>query len=367
MNLARKIRCDELQEGMVLASPVKCKYSYQVLLQKDTVINDSLKLRLQQMNVDNVWVKVDNVEQLDFIEKLNKLQIDEEIKQIYIETYECYEQFTERIIQGKGPVLEPVRKSVEMIVNQIKKNKQVLLSLTQIKSIDEYTFTHSINVAILSIAVAKELGFRQQDLVNLGCGAILHDIGKTCIPDEILNKPDKLTDEEFCIMMEHAQIGFEILKTAEIGAEVIWVIARDHHERLDGSGYPCGRRDKDISMETKLVSITDIYDAVTTERVYRKKMSPDDGIEILFADSCLNKLDCRLVKSFFENIAIYPLGGVVELNNGGIARVISSNPQIPTRPRVEVFEMKNGKEVPAEMKFIDLMNNPTILITRLID
>ncbi|WZL74583.1 HD-GYP domain-containing protein [Clostridiaceae bacterium 35-E11] len=257
-----------------------------------------------------------------------------------------------------------IKKVINKIVDELLANENIMINLSDLRSVDEYTFAHSVNVAVLSIVVGKALGYNQLRLRDLGVGAILHDIGKIDTPNEILNKPQKLNDDEMKIMREHTVKGYEILRKCEDMSSLSKIVALLHHERFDGSGYPFGKKNSDIHEFAKIVAITDMYDAMTSNRVYKKKINPNQAIEYLIATST-TILDYDIVKVFLNHISVYPIGTIVLLNTKEKAIVIDNNRSCPTRPIVRVF---NDKDIgDGRYREIDLQKNLTIFIEKICD
>lgn len=255
-----------------------------------------------------------------------------------------------------------VKKVVNTIVDELLANENIMINLLDIRTADEYTFAHSVNVAVLSIVVGKALGYNQLRLRDLGVGAVLHDIGKIAIPNEILNKPKKLNDDEMKIMKEHTIRGYEILKKYDDISSLSKIVALLHHERLDGSGYPFGKKGNDIHEFAKIVAVADIYDAMTSSRIYKKKIHTNQAVEYLIATGN-SVLDYDIVKAFLNHITIYPIGTTVLLNTKEKAIIVDNNRSCPTRPIVRVFGDKNTGNV--GYKEIDLQKNLTVFIEKI--
>jgi len=237
---------------------------------------------------------------------------------------------------------------VEDFVQACFKNSNLVASLSRLKDFDDYTFTHSLNVSVLSISLGKRLGMNANELRELGIGALFHDLGKMKVPQSILNKPGKLTDEEFEIMKSHPQLGYEILKNDKIIPKNALNCVLQHHERADGSGYPNNLSESNISKLGKITSIVDVYDAITSDRVYHKGMAAHEAIKLIFSWSGkrFNKI---LVKFFVDIVGIYPTGTLVLLNTGELAIVFEVNRDEPTRPKVIIITDENKKKKPPKL------------------
>ena len=256
--------------------------------------------------------------------------------------------------------VENVKVVVNKIVDELLRNDDILYNLTEIKTVDDYTFEHSVNVCILSLITGIGLGFDTERLRELGIGAILHDIGKLCIPRELLTKPSELTEEEFEEIKKHTVLGYELLKKTGKLDLVSSYIALGHHERYDGSGYPLHLKKDSIQIYARIVAVADVYDALTSDRVYRKKLRPNEVYEYITSLG-INHFDPTIVESFVKYVTIYPVGTGVLLNTGERAIVVRDNRLMPTRPLVRIVydnEMKRRTIV----KEIDLAQAHDIFV-----
>jgi len=234
---------------------------------------------------------------------------------------------------GKPINVSQVETIVERMTDSVLNSKDALISLVRIKNSDEYTYMHSLAVSALSISFARHLGFDDQKVKELGVGGLLHDIGKVTIPDEILNKPGPLTEGEFETMKGHVINGCCILKDTTRIADVSVCVTAHHHERLDGTGYPDGLKGDQISELGQMAAVIDIYDALTSERCYKKSMPPTDALKKLFEWSA-HYLNRSLVERFIAHVGIYPLGTVVRMASGFIAVVVRHGEQGLLHPTV---------------------------------
>lgn len=256
---------------------------------------------------------------------------------------------------GKVVDTKQAKQLVAELANNIVENIDASMWLTQLKKRDEYTAIHSLNVCVLSLTFGRALDLSIEDLNELGLGALLHDIGKMQVPLEILNKPGKLTDEEFAIMKTHPQKGYELLlNDKNISSEAL-AIVKSHHERLSGSGYPDNLPENQITYFTKVVSITDVYDAITSDRVYHDGMTPHEAIQRLY-EWMPNNYDQKLMEKFIRMLGIYPIGSVVELKTGHIGLVVKLNEEQRLKPVVMLI-MNRNKEFYPRRKLINLASS----------
>ena len=242
----------------------------------------------------------------------------------------------------------PIAKKV---INSITVNPDALVTLTSLRSYDEYTFTHCINVAILAVAFGKYLGLSKEKLLLLGVGSLFHDIGKSRIPDRILNKPGKLTEGEFEIIKRHPQEGYDITKSMHSLPHDIVTIILEHHEKYNGRGYPRGLYHGDINQLANIVSVVDVYDALTSDRVYKEAMQPNDALSIVYEGQGEDFYP-GLSELFVKCIGIYPVGSLVLLSSGYTAVVVRSNSEKPLEPTVQLVRDQMGRSCIPE--FIDL-------------
>ncbi|MFD2705443.1 HD-GYP domain-containing protein [Salibacterium lacus] len=232
---------------------------------------------------------------------------------------------------------------VDMVLSDVKSHDEAIGLLSDVLLYDSYVFTHSLQVTVYTLRLALELGYSEKALREIGLGAILHDVGKMTIPEKVLNKPGKLTDEEFEVVKQHTTDGYYILKDMPNVPLLAAHCALQHHERIDGSGYPHGRHEKDIHDYAKVMAVADVFDAVTSHRVYRKAMLPHEGLEILYQGAG-TLFDNEIVAAFQKVIALYPNGVSVNVSNGSKAVVVRQNRNLPWRPVIRIME-QDGEAV----------------------
>jgi putative nucleotidyltransferase with HDIG domain len=246
--------------------------------------------------------------------------------------------------EGK-PDATMARTMVDGLAQAVAQNRTALLALTTLKNYDNYTFTHMVNVSILTMGQARALGIDGPLLREFGLAALMHDIGKVRTPLEVLNKPDKLTDAEFVIMKRHTVEGAEILRKTPDIPTLAPVVAFEHHLRLDGTGYPHGVTRPSLNLGTMLCSIADVYDAMRSQRAYQQAHPSERIIEVLKRNDG-TQFDRHLVRRFTQLIGIYPVGNLVRLNTGEVAVVLKINAADPYRPQVRVLFDREGNRLP---------------------
>jgi putative nucleotidyltransferase with HDIG domain len=277
--------------------------------------------------------------------RVGKLQVDHRVESVgdmatFQRLYEDATGIAERLwdsaaTEGK-PDADAAKGIVDSLAQAVAQNRTALLALTALKNYDNYTFTHMVNVSILTMGQARGLGMEGTALRQLGLAALLHDIGKVKTPAEILNKPEKLTDTEFEILKRHTVDGAEILRTTPEVPPLAPVVAFEHHLRADGTGYPVGVSRPQLNVATMLCGISDVYDAMRSQRVYQQAFPTDRILSVLQRNDG-KQFDQNLVRRFVQLVGIYPAGNLVRLDTSEIAVVVKSYAPDPYRPRVKVL------------------------------
>jgi putative nucleotidyltransferase with HDIG domain len=225
---------------------------------------------------------------------------------------------------------------VDNLAQAVAQNRTALIALTALKEYDNYTFTHMVNVSILTMAQARGLGIEGSLLREFGLAALMHDIGKVRTPLEILNKPDKLTESEFAVMRLHVIDGAEILRRTPEMPGLAPIVAFEHHLRVDGTGYPIGVSRSRLNLGTMLCSIADVYDAMRSQRAYQEAFPTDRILEVLKRNDGV-QFDQHLVRRFSQLLGIYPPGNLVKLDTGELGVVVRVYAPDPYRPKVRVI------------------------------
>jgi HD-GYP domain-containing protein (c-di-GMP phosphodiesterase class II) len=235
----------------------------------------------------------------------------------------------------------------------IEENDAMAIDISSLKTSDEYTFKHSVDVATISMVIGKTLGLSSQQIYEIGITGLLHDVGKTRVPPEILNKPSRLEKEEFEIMKQHSMYGYRILKERNDYSDIIALGVLQHHEKMNGSGYPLGADAESITPYAKILTVADIYDALVTERPYKSAFSQRDAVEMIM--SMTSELDMEAMRAFLESTILYPVDSYVELSNGEIARVVKNNANFIMRPIVVGVESGNVYDLGEDMKCANII------------
>lgn len=282
----------------------------------------------------------------------------ERAKVTYAKTIEVVSEVMEDARLGKTLKLRRSKRIVQRLIDTLLTAETNLLGLTTIRSHDEYTYNHSVNVGILAMAVGQRINMKKHTLVDLGMSGIFHDIGKSCIPLEILNKTSSFNDEEWKVMKRHPVLGVkELLRLKGVDALTARIMtgAFEHHMYFNLSGYPKVPYNKKVSLLGSIISIADFYDALVSSRVYKRTPSPPDEVLRFMISRSGTYYDPVLVKIFVNCIGIYPLGSLCYLTTGELAVVMENNPDPGKwdRPKVRIVSDRDGKEVEGRAADLD--------------
>lgn len=247
---------------------------------------------------------------------------------------------------GRQLELERIEPVVEKMTDSIFRNKDALITLCRVKNKDEYTFLHSVSVSVLMMAFARVMGFDKAEIQQIGMGGLLHDVGKMKVSQAVLNKPGKYTEQEFEEMKRHVEYGCDIVRDLEGITPYAYDVIAQHHERVDGSGYPNGLNGDNMSIVGKMSSIVDVYDALTSVRVYKQAWEPSETLR-KFIEWSKHHFNEELVHHFIRCVGIYPVGTVVHLSNETFAVVIEQGEKNLISPKVRVvYDVKKNKALP---------------------
>ncbi len=257
---------------------------------------------------------------------------------------------------GKALQLTEVTSLVDEIGQSISRNPEAFLSLARLKTKDNYTYLHSVAVCALMIALGKQMGLEENLLQELGMAGLLHDVGKMMIPEDVLNKPGRLTDDEFTVIKNHPQRGWEILKGSPGVNEMALEVCLHHHEKMDGSGYPDKLSGEAISLFARMGAVCDVYDAITSVRCYKSGWEPAEAIRKM-AEWQEGHFDKNVFHAFVKTIGIHPSGTLLRLKSGRLAVVIQQSEKSLLTPIVKAF-FSTKSNAPIEPEIIDLAKSP---------
>jgi len=355
----KRVRIQDLQPGMVVATDVYNRQD-QLVLSAGTVLTEKIISRLSIYSIYFVRIKkVENIDQGEvgqsYAEKVRNSEAFKEFHQEFDETVELMQSVISDFASNEV-TMDAVNQVVDeaiIMIDADHKEFNVFDIVHNMRQSSDITYAHSINVAMICHTIAKWIGMSEDEATLAFTCGILHDIGKLRIPDEIINKTEKLTKEEFDLLKTHPIEGYNMLKELPIDKH-IKNAALMHHERADGSGYPIGMKGNDIDKFARIVAIADVYEAATAPRVYRKSMSPFEVFE-LFEKEGIQKYDTQIVMTFMEKLADTYMLNRVRLSNDMIGKIVFINKQAVSRPVVKCGET-----------FIDLSKEPDIAIAEII-
>jgi len=401
VTIVRKLEHTQLVEGMILGAPIVDAEGIVELLSRGTKLTPRHIALISKMGLTDIYILDYEGEPFEdtslnlqkIISKadatgsdfdINKLM--EDLKEIDHQIYEPAQRSVVNrnmeinILTGEGNIpidvkhekaiedtkavfskireegeldLERIRRNVEETLPDMVRNNDVLMRLNQLKASDDYTFQHSVRVSILATMIGKWLGYNQEELLELGEAGLLFDIGKLNVPDFVLKKPNNVDLEEYELIKKHAQFGYSILlKTKGVTSNIKYA-ALHHHERLDGSGYPLRLRESQIHDFAKIIMVCDVFDALITDRPYKKAISPLLAADYL-AWSSGKLFDSEVCYVFIKRLSEYFVGKTVLLSNGLEGRIVYVDGNFPTRPLVQVGD-----------RFVDLVKDRSINVEKL--
>ncbi len=323
-----------------------------ILLKAGMSLSSVYIKRLEELGVYYVYLEDERLEDIDIV--------DEKLIVLKQATMKSLKNISRGIGSIVGSCGDEYLENMDELLNYIMEIEDVNKCLNDVKTHDNYTFLHSINTGIMSVFLGMSLGMKKWAVRELGICGMLHDVGKIKVPAGIINKNGKLSDEEFEVMKKHPIYGGEILsKNYKIPASAIEGVEQ-HHEKINGKGYPYGLQGDQISRFGKIVGICDVYDAVTSNRSYRKKFEPNQAYELILSGSG-SQFDEKLVRTFKETFSVYPLGCCVKLSNGVEGYVISQNKGFPDRPIIRVLYDHETRK-PVKFYEINLLEKINLII-----
>jgi putative nucleotidyltransferase with HDIG domain len=336
------MRTRQLHPGMKLDHPVVDRIG-RTLVARGAILNEYMIDSLLKLGIMSVYIQEGEEEPAEVEKKIssiaqiriNKLRTEDRSK------VTLSDSVRKRVAEGiqfvynntETPALAETADNIASeLLSTIASNDAIAIDISALKTSDEYTFKHSVDVATISMIIAKQRGLSQKEIREIGVAGLLHDVGKTKIPVEILNKPGRLDDDEFSIMRQHSVYGYQILNEKKNFSPEILLGVLQHHEKINGGGYPMGMQADKICPYAKILTVADIYDALVTERPYKAAFSQREAIEMIM--SMTSELDMPSMKSFLESMILYPVDTIVELSNGEQAKVVKNNPHYILRPTV---------------------------------
>lgn len=338
-----------LQEGMALAKPLY-RGNNELMLACGVSLSSRYIDSIKKLGYPGVYVDDDISKDIEIVNAISD-ELHREtmvgIRRIFVTAQQG----------GKTASRLDINKQVEDILDELLHNQSIMLNMIDLRSFDSYTYAHSVSVAVLSMVIGIAFHKNKDELIKLGLGALLHDIGKVFISKDILNKKGPLTPEEFNVIKTHSRAGYDYVVDQYNLPILSRVTIVDHHERYDGSGYPLGKKKAEISLFGRITAVSDVYDALTSERPYRKATSPSNAIEYIMAGSG-TLFDPEVVRIFTNKIAPYPVGASVRLSNGWSGIILENYESLCLRPRIRVYQRDGRLVAPFE---ISLKDDPSYL------
>lgn len=358
----RYVALDESLAGHYLARPVYNEIGT-TLINEGTALTTGMIRRLKQLGVTHLYIIDPRLNDVDWSKGFD---VSEETRRRALQTIR--NAFIEMASgqHWKKQYLQPhwaqreYKAVFEDLLSELRGNKQGMIMFSHIYMWDHYLYHHSLNVAMLTLAMSVRQGYTKSQLMEIAIGGLLHDIGKTLIPKTVLDKPGRLNKDEFTLVQKHTEYGFEILRKQDFVPLLAAHCAYQHHERLNGTGYPRNLKGDEIHPYGKMMAVADVYDAMTSHRVYRDALLPHEALDII-SQGTGHLFDETYVALFRETIAPYPLGMEVCLTTGEKGVVVDINTTLPERPVIRVLYNEADEEV--EPYEVDLSKYPEISIT----
>jgi HD-GYP domain-containing protein (c-di-GMP phosphodiesterase class II) len=354
-----RLSISQVKSGLLLGKNIY-NAEGKLLLGKGQVLKEEYIEKLKSLKISFLYIEDERTKEAeveDVISERTRLELTWTVKKIMDRM-----KIKKRITNSQ---VREVKQVVNQMVDELSYHQNLLVNFQDIRSYDDYLYCHSVGTAILSVILGIAFMYDEIRLRDLGVGALLHDIGKIKISKEILNKPDKLNREEWEEVKKHPIFGYEILYQNEELSLLSSHVAYQHHEYYNGGGYPRGLREEEIITYAKITGICDVYDALTCDRVYRKKFLPHEAMKIII-DLAGKQFSPHLVKVFLEHIALYPIGTQVELNTGEIGVVIRTIKGFTDKPLIKILKDKEGKEL-ENPRIVNLMEDTSLSIQKVIE
>lgn len=332
-----KLKISEIKLGMVLNSDLYDDNDV-LLIGAGTEIASSHIDFLKRKSIDEVSIKnEDTLAQSSHVQKPGFHDDTLDVEEKYRTTVKKFKSIYTEFKLGRVPIYQEIDDAIEPLYESILNDDLFTRKIWQIHAYDDYTFDHSVRVSMISGLLAKWCGLNDLQIKDAALAGLLHDIGKCNIPDQILNKPSTLTLEEFKVMKTHAILGYILIKDIPNISYDVLLGVMQHHERVDGSGYPNGIKGNEINYLAKIVAVADVYCAMTQDRVYKESMHSFEAMSFIL-EKCHTSLDFSIAKTFLGNVAHFYIGHKVVLNNNQQGEIIMTYKDDPSRPLVRVGE-----------------------------
>jgi HD-GYP domain-containing protein (c-di-GMP phosphodiesterase class II) len=346
----RFIATHNLRPGDKLAADLMVSKNT-VLLRKDKPLSQPMISKIGDLGYQGLYIDDELSDGLDINDVISldlRLKTKRELQLLFFSVENNYTSNVKKHIKA-------IRSLAKSIVDEILQNKQTMINIIDLRNFDDYTYSHSLNVTVLSVVIGTALGLNKNTIYELSVGGLIHDTGKMFVRKEVLNKPDKLTPEEFEEIKKHSELGYRYLCNSPDIPESSKMATLQHHEQFNGKGYPGGLSGESITPFARIISVADVYDALTSDRPYRKAMLPSDAIEYIMGGYG-TMFDPKSVDALTKKVAPYPIGTCVRLSTGDVGIVVKNYETTSMRPMVRLIE----DDKPTS-KYIDLSNDRTTL------
>lgn len=360
----RLLTIKQCRPGMKLAKKIFTEDGI-VLLGENMELTARLIARLEACNVQYVYIHDPRTDDIQHDSLISEETFRHAVKEIRRNFSVMMEPVTNQRGSTRPFIAKPLKEMMGLIIDDLSNNKDAMIMLMNMGIVDKYLYQHSLNVCVYTTLLGISHGYSREETIHLGLGALLHDIGKTKVDEDILKKPDVLTAQEYEEMKQHTTRGFEILKEEPNFPLSIAHCALQHHERIDGSGYPRALKGNEILEHAKWIGIVDSYDAMTTSRVYSSPMLPHLALERLYAGSG-TLYEQWMLAHFRDKVVIYPIGITVTLHTGETAVVVDFDPSYPHRPIVRVITNEFGENLAVPYE-INMSKELSIMIIKVND
>jgi putative nucleotidyltransferase with HDIG domain len=279
-------------------------------------------------------------------------------RRLYADALVHVKSFVDDVRKGTDIDYRKATPLVENFIESVFRNENAAVTLFKLRGFDEYTYTHSLNVSLLAVLLGKHLGLDKPTLLKLGLAGMYHDVGKARIPEAVLNKPGKLTEAEFNTMKAHPLEGYKVMvNQPDLDPEILRAVV-EHHERFDGTGYPRGLTGEQIGRFSRIISVVDVYDALTSKRVYKGAMAPAKALGMMYQWRDKD-FPPSAIESFIRCIGVFPVGSFVRLSGGEYGIVAGVNPLKPTKPEIKVIlDAKMRPQIPRTLELWRLDGSP---------
>ncbi len=358
----RKVTVEQLEPGMMTKKPV-LGFLGQVMLNAGIEIKPKHIYYLKQLGVNAIYVHDPRLEDLE-VSDLATDELRSESRALIAQIMKDIDSAGEAK-KGLAFKEKEIQDIIAKIITQVTRVKDIPVQISDIRTQDGYVFSHSVNCCLLATLIGARMNYETGALKILAAGALLHDIGLVAVPQAILRKPGALTDEEYNAVKQHPAEGYEIFRRSKLFSERIGEIILRHHERYGGQGYPGGLREKEIPSLARIVMVAEVFDALTSDKVYRRAYPVHKAMEMLRGWSG-ELFDPEVIDIFLESLAAYPVGSHVILNSGESGLVVANKPGYTYRPLVRLLYKKDYDPHPAPYD-LDLSRVTGMEITGLVD